>query len=148
MLLLAAILIAGYFWREYRSTGTSAQGELPSTDQSRATAPVEALTKETVVVPYVKKNGRLPAYYITKQEARQKGWNAAGGNLCEVLPGRAIGGDYFSNREKALPVKSGRKWYEADINYHCGHRSADRLLFSNDGLVFVTKDHYKTFEEK
>ncbi|MGJ7030388.1 ribonuclease domain-containing protein [Niabella hirudinis] len=144
VLLLAAILIVGYFWH----TGTPEQREQPSTDRSGTTAPVEALTKETIVVPYLKKNGRLPAYYITKQEARQKGWIAAQGNLCEVLPGRAIGGDFFSNREKTLPVKSGRKWYEADINYHCGHRNADRLLFSNDGLVFVTKDHYRSFEEK
>jgi len=154
VLLLAAVLLLGYFWCKHRSSDVPAPPDAPATrqtppqTQNETPGTVDALTKETVVVPYVKKNGRLPAYYITKQEARQQGWIAAEGNLCEVLPGRAIGGDHFSNREKTLPAKSGRKWFEADINYHCGRRNADRLLFSNDGLVFVTKDHYKTFEEK
>lgn len=151
VLLLAAVLVLGYFWCEHRETETA----VPSSSQKPAdpsqkqnTARVDALTKETVVIPYIKKNGRLPDYYITKQEARKKGWIASEGNLCTVLPGRAIGGDVFTNRQKALPVKSGRTWYEADLNYACGRRNADRVLFSNDRLVFVTTDHYKTFEEK
>ncbi|MFV0604455.1 MAG: ribonuclease domain-containing protein [Niabella sp.] len=106
---------------------------------------IDSLTSEAVVVPYVKEHGLLPAYYITKKEARKKGWIASEGNLCNVLPGKAIGGDIFSNREGQLPKKNGRQWKEADLNYHCGHRNAYRLLFSNDGLVFVTMDHYKTF---
>ena len=109
---------------------------------------IDDLTKEAVVVPYVKSHGKLPEYYITKKEAREKGWEASSGNLCDVLPGRAIGGDFFSNREGILPEKPGRKWFEADLNYNCGRRNADRLVFSSDGLVFVTHDHYKTFEEK
>lgn len=109
---------------------------------------IESLTSETVVVDFVKKKGKLPDYYITKGEARSEGWNPSKGNLCDVLPGRAIGGDVFTNREGQLPEKQGRKWYEADLNYDCGRRNADRLLFSNDGLVFVTHDHYKTFEQK
>lgn len=117
-------------------------------DANSSSKKIDELTKESVVASYVKKNGRLPDYYITKREAREKGWEASMGNLCDVLPGRAIGGDVFSNREGSLPVKPGRKWFEADLNYNCGRRNADRLLFSNDRLVFVTHDHYKTFEEK
>jgi hypothetical protein len=109
---------------------------------------IDELTKESVVVPFVKQNGRLPDCYITKKEAREHGWDAAKGNLCDVLPGKAIGGDIFTNRERTLPVKNGRTWYEADLNYNCEHRNSHRLLFSNDGLVFVTHDHYKTFEEQ
>jgi hypothetical protein len=109
---------------------------------------IDELTKESVVVTYFKKNGKLPVYYITKRQAREHGWNPAAGNLCEVLPGKAIGGDVFTNREGSLPAKSGRIWYEADLNYSCMHRNADRLLFSNDGLIFVTNDHYKTFIQK
>lgn len=111
-------------------------------------ATIDELTKDSVVIAYVKKNNRLPVYYITKKEARKHGWDPSKGNLCEVLPGKAIGGDIFTNREGNLPGRHGRTWFEADLNYNCTHRNADRLLFSNDGLVYVTKDHYKTFEQK
>ncbi|CRH26303.1 Ribonuclease [Chlamydia trachomatis] len=96
----------------------------------------------------MKKNKRLPDYYITKREAREKGWEPSKGNLCDVLPGKAIGGDYFGNREGKLPKESGRKYFEADVNYDCGRRDAERMVFSNDGLVFISKDHYKSFEQK
>ncbi|MGB2995773.1 MAG: ribonuclease domain-containing protein [Ferruginibacter sp.] len=109
---------------------------------------IDQLTKTDVVVAFVKKHVKLPDYYITKQQARRRGWNASKGNLCNVLPGKAIGGDIFTNREGQLPQKKGRKWFEADLNYNCGHRNADRLLFSSDGLLLVTFDHYKTFTQK
>ena len=108
---------------------------------------IDQLTSEEIVLEYLKENKKLPDYYITKKEAGKSGWEAKKGNLCEVLPDRAIGGDIFTNREKSLPDKKGRIWYEADINYSCGHRNADRILFSSDGLIFVTHDHYKSFEK-
>lgn len=51
----------------------------------------------------------------------------------------------FENRDGILPEKKNRLWYEADINYKGGYRNKQRVVFSNDGLVFVTYDHYKTF---
>ena len=69
------------------------------------------------------------------------------GNLAEVLPGILIGGDIYKNRDKRLPDAPGRVWYEADFNYEGGYRNHCRLLYSNDGLVFVTCDHYLTFQE-
>lgn len=89
--------------------------------------------------------GELPDYFITKSEARELGWVAQEGNLHEVAPGASIGGDGFQNREKLLPAAQGRKWYEADINYTGGTRGADRIVFSNDGLIYMTRDHYKSF---
>lgn len=106
------------------------------------------LTDEKIVIPYLKKHQRLPDYYITKGEARKLGWVARDGNLCEVLPGKAIGGDRFGNREGKLPKKSGRQYFEADLNYNCGRRNADRVVYSNDGLIYLTKDHYKTFQKQ
>lgn len=106
------------------------------------------LTDEKIVIPYLKKHQRLPYYYITKNEARKLGWIASEGNLCEALPGKAIGGDRFGNREGKLPKKSGRLYFEADLNYKCGRRNADRVVYSNDGLIFLTKDHYKTFQKQ
>lgn len=109
---------------------------------------IDELTQENIVIPYIKKHGELPDYYITKSEAKSLGWVPSKGNLCEIAPGKAIGGDIWTNRQKSLPTKSGRRYFEADLNYNCGNRNADRVVFSNDGLVFVTHDHYKNFEEK
>lgn len=126
------------------STHTSAQASRPagSLDED-----ISVLTDQQRVAGYLQQHQRLPAYYLRKSEARRQGWEPSRGNLCQVLPGRAIGGDRFSNREGGLPEKAGRRWYEADVNYQCGRRSSDRLLWSSDGLIFVTRDHYRHFEQ-
>ncbi|MBI1247392.1 hypothetical protein GC197_06040 [bacterium] len=102
---------------------------------------------EVAVVRYLKENGRLPDSYITKHEARNLGWDAAKGNLQDVAPGKSIGGDKFMNREGDLPNSPARQYFEADLNYHGGHRGAERLIYSNDGLMFVTRDHYHSFHQ-
>ncbi|MCJ8155274.1 ribonuclease N [Chryseobacterium sp. SSA4.19] len=107
---------------------------------------IDQLTAEKTVVDYVKKNHTLPAYYISKNEARSQGWDPSKGNLCEVLPGKAIGGDCFGNREGNLPKDE--TYYEADVNYHCGNRNADRIVFTKNGKVYLTKNHYKSFKEQ
>ena len=63
------------------------------------------------------------------------------------MPGSSIGGDIYKNRDGKLPSSGQRVWYEADINYVSGHRGSERILFSSDGLIFVTYDHYETFVE-
>ena len=117
-------------------------------DNNTSNNNIDELTNDELVVKYLKEHGELPDYYITKSEAKSLGWVPSKGNLCEVAPGKAIGGDIWTNRQKSLPTKSGRKYFEADLNYNCGNRNADRVVFSNDGLVFVTFDHYRSFEEK
>ena len=82
-----------------------------------------------------------------KETAEDAGWVNWQGNLDDVLPGKVIGGNVYQNREEKLPEANGRVWYEADINYNGGYRNGERILYSNDGLVFVTYDHYKTFYE-
>lgn len=111
-----------------------------------STSNIDNLTEENRVIAYVKEHHELPNYYITKGEARNQGWEASKGNLCDVLPGRAIGGDRFSNREKTLP--KGDSYFEADVNYSCGRRNADRIVFTKNGDVYLTKNHYKTFEKQ
>lgn len=110
-------------------------------------AKIRNITSFDEVGTYVSKNGKLPDNYITKSEAYDLGWEPKEGNLQEVAPGKSIGGNRFGNWEGLLPIKEGRIWYEADINYHGGYRGSERLLFSNDGLIYTTTDHYKTFKE-
>lgn len=96
---------------------------------------------------YVSLYGMLPGYYIDSKTAAELGWEKLKGNLAEVLPGRMIGGDVFKNRKQKLPDKMGRIWREADFDYKSGYRNSYRILYSNDGLVFVTYDHYMSFYE-
>ncbi|MCR3761291.1 ribonuclease [Clostridium felsineum] len=96
------------------------------------------------VADYIHENGTLPDNYITKEEASDLGWRP-GEDLWDYAPGKSIGGDIFTNSERVLPYKRGRVWHECDINYNGGHRGADRLLYSNDGLIYGTSDHYETF---
>ena len=91
--------------------------------------------------------GKLPDCYLTKEEEAALGWDREKGNLNEVLPGRMIGGDIFKNKKGLLPDAPGRVWYEADINYTGGYRKKARVVYSNDGLIFVTYDHFSTFTE-
>ncbi|AZI23319.1 ribonuclease N [Chryseobacterium taklimakanense] len=126
-------------------TSKDFQGNKPASSGANSSE-IDRLTNEKLVIDYVKKNGRLPDYYITKTEARNKGWVPSKGNLCDVLPGRAIGGDKFSNREKTLP--KGEQYYEADVNYNCGKRNADRIVFTKKGDVWLTHDHYKSFDKQ
>ena len=102
-------------------------------------------TKEDVAL-YLHSYGRLPANFITKAEAEKAGWS--GGSLEKVLPGKCIGGDRFGNYEKLLPDAPGRTWYECDVNtLGAKSRGAERLVFSSDGLIYYTGDHYKSFTQ-
>ena len=79
----------------------------------------------------------LPSQYLTKQEAKKLGWKPALMNLQRVTDNGVIGGDSYKNRDGKLPTADGRVWYEADINYTGGIRNGSRIVYSNDGLVFV-----------
>ncbi len=96
---------------------------------------------------WIKYLQELPEYYITRDDAKNAGWVNWKGNLADVLPGAMIYGGIYYNDKGILPHKEGRVWYETDINYEGGYRNSERVVFSNDGLIFVTYDHYKTFAE-
>ena len=100
-------------------------------------------TKEDVAL-YIHTYGCLPQNFITKDQARQAGWS--GGSLEPYCPGMCIGGDSFGNREGLLPKAQGRSWTECDINtLGADSRGAERIVFSNDGLIYYTGDHYESF---
>lgn len=100
-------------------------------------------TKEDVAL-YIHIYGQLPENFMTKNEARELGWE--GGGLDRFAPGMCIGGDKFGNYEGLLPSAPGRTWTECDIDtLGATSRGAKRIVFSNDGLIYYTDDHYESF---
>ena len=94
----------------------------------------------------LKHYGTLPEYYITYAQIYALGWRF-GKSPAKYAPGQMITMGIYLNKDGHLPDAPGRIWYEADINYYNGKRNAHRILWSNDGLIFVTYDHYQTFME-
>ncbi len=108
------------------------------------TATIKGIDGADWTVKYTKK---LPEYYLTPEQAKTNGWKPKLANLSTACPNKMIFGGEYYNENQHLPNKEGRIWYEADINFKYGYRNSQRLVYSNDGLVFVTYDHYKTFFE-
>ena len=139
--------------QEETSSGTEAGEEAGDAAQLSVEEDGEYSDKEHVAL-YLHTYGHLPSNYVTKKEAEASGWDSGEGNLYQVLPGKSIGGGRFGNYEGRLPEASGRQYYECDINYNpegktSGRvtRGPERIVYSNDGLIFYTADHYETFEQ-
>lgn len=127
---------------------TSAPTATPVRTEKPTAAPKQtAITAPQDIADYIFAHGTLPDNFLTKNEARQLGWDSSKNYVSDVAPGYSIGGNRFGNYEGLLPDASGRKWYEADANYTAGPRGAERILYSSDGLVYYTNDHYQTFTE-
>ena len=123
-----------------------AQAEAPPAEPEEQAAideDGEYTTKDEVAL-YIHTYGHLPSNFITKKEAEALGWD--GGSLEPFAPGKSIGGGRFGNYEGLLPDAKGRKWTECDINTRGKKsRGAERIVFSNDGLIYYTGDHYESF---
>ena len=118
---------------------------VPPTTQAPTLDENGTYTKKDDVALYIHIYGKLPNNFITKDEARRLGWE--GGGLEDYAPGMCIGGDRFGNYEDLLPDAPGRKWTECDIGtLGRDSRGAKRIVFSNDGLIYYTDDHYESFE--
>jgi len=125
---------------EEKSTDTNSESGQIKIEEGKS-----YFTKEDVAV-YIHKFKKLPHNFITKSEAREMGWDNSQGNLWDITNKKSIGGDRFYNREGLLPEAEGRRYYECDINYSGGYRGAERIVYSNDSLIFYTDDHYNSFE--
>ncbi|MCF0105202.1 MAG: ribonuclease [Erysipelotrichaceae bacterium] len=113
---------------EYEGDGVRRDGTYDSKDQ---------------VALYIYTYGELPSNYMTKKEAKALGWS--GGSLEEYAPGMCIGGDHFGNYEGLLPDEY--DYYECDIDtLGKKSRGAKRIIFTEDGLIYYTDDHYESFE--
>lgn len=130
---------------------TGSMGSSSSTDSTDSTGENRELpedgtyTSKEDVALYIHLYGCLPSNFITKKEAEALGWK--GGSLEPYAPGMCIGGSRFGNYEGLLPEKEGRKYTECDIDtLGADKRGAKRIVFSNDGLIYYTEDHYESFE--
>ena len=132
-----------------QSTTVTEPVEVTEADETTDTPPPldenGSYTTKDEVALYIHTYGHLPGNFITKKEAEALGWDSSKGNLHKVAPGKSIGGDKFGNYEGNLP--DGHRYKECDIDYEGGYRGAKRIVFSDDGLVFYTEDHYNTFEQ-
>lgn len=98
-------------------------------------------TKKEDVALFLHVYGRLPDNFMTKKQARALGWS--GGSLERYAQGMCIGGDRFGNYEGTLPEGN---YHECDINtLGKSKRGAKRLVYSDDGRIYYTDDHYETF---
>lgn len=114
-------------------------------DEPELLAEDGSYTSKEDVALYIHQYGKLPGNFITKKEAQALGWEH--GSLEPYAPGKCIGGDRFGNYEGLLPKAEGRTWTECDIDtLGGGQRGAKRIVFSNDGLIYYTEDHYESFE--
>ena len=132
-----------------QTTGAEGIGEEP--DSATETVRDDVLYEDGVytskldVASYIHNYNKLPKNFITKKEAEKLGWQ--GGGLDDFIEDGCIGGTYFGNYEGLLPEKEGREYHECDIDtLHQDKRGTKRLVYSNDGLIYYTEDHYESFE--
>ena len=118
--------------------------EAPPAEEEPAIAEDGFYTTREDVALYIYTYGHLPENFITKKEAESLGWS--GGGLDDYAFGCCIGGNRFGNYEGLLPEANGRTYTECDIDtMHASKRGAKRIVFSNDGLIYYTDDHYESF---
>lgn len=141
-------IISEFGSEDLSEAGAEVQKEKETSEDMRQEATPDengSYTSKDDVALYIHLYGKLPCNFITKKEAEKLGWS--GGSLEPYAPGKCIGGSHFGNYEEKLPDKEGRSYTECDIDtLGAKSRGAKRIVFSNDGLIYYTEDHYETFE--
>ena len=135
---------------ELNNTGSETPTPTPSAvseTPTKTTAVIDengVYTSKEDVALYIHTYGKLPSNFITKKQAEALGWTS--GSLEPYAKGKCIGGDYFGNYEHQLPTKKGRTYHECDIGtLGRSSRGTKRIVYSNDGLIYYTGDHYEHF---
>ena len=153
-LLLAALLLlsgcGGDAGEKSRNAALPAETETSGAIPEGTGEPTEEagpIIEPQRIADYLFEHGKLPDNFLTKPEAKELGWDSRYNYVSDVAPGMSLGGDYFGNYQGKLPKAKGRKYYEADCYYTGGKRNESRIIYSNDGHVWYTDDHYKTFTE-
>lgn len=144
---MLALASCGSSGSESKNAGESNEASEDIDANKADTASVEengTYDSKEEVSKYLSIYKKLPKNYITKKEAKKMGWH--GGSVEKYAPRKCIGGDRFGNYEKMLPEKGSRKYYECDIDtLGADNRGPKRIIYSNDGLIYYTGNHYKSF---
>lgn len=133
--------------RAAKKSASATRASERSTEAGNGISEGGSYTSRDEVALYLHTYGKLPKNFISKKDAEEQGFRFGEGDFGEAFPGMSVGGSRFGNYDGNLPEKSGRRYYECDIDYTGGRRNAKRLVYSNDGLIFYTEDHYKTFTQ-
>ena len=146
--MLSGTALASKKKKKAKATPTPAPVVTPGPDEQALIEVTEdgeySLPEEVAVYLYTFE--KLPANFITKNQARKLGWDSSRGNLWQVAPGKSIGGDRFGNYEGLLPEDG--DYRECDVNYEGGYRQAERIIFDvTDWDIYYTNDHYATFTQ-
>jgi guanyl-specific ribonuclease Sa len=147
LLAISCVCLAGCSASTVTTRDSSTASGSSVAQSSFAVDEQSAYTSKDEVALYIHTYGKLPANFISKTKAHRAGWDASEGNLADVCPGMSIGGSTFHNDDGVLPDAPKRTWKECDINYSTGFRGPERIVYSNDGLIFYTSNHYQTFEQ-
>ncbi len=145
-ILLACILCAVFVFvgcknqSQVKTNGSPPKSAVSGVDKNGS------YTDKERVASYIHEYKKLPGNFITKTEAKKRGWPHKG-TLDKVAPGKSIGGDHFGNHEGKLPKASGLKYIECDIDYVKGNRGAKRIVYDNKGSIYYCGDHYNTFQK-
>lgn len=128
-------------------TPKAAKTAKPTKTPKPAAEETGPIIEPQAIADYLFEHGELPDNFITKKEAQALGWDSSRNYVSDVAPGKSIGGDWFGNYQGKLPRAKGRTFRECDCNYVKGKRKDDRIVWSSDGRVWFTDDHYETFTE-
>ena len=144
VLLLAAVMLLSGCTASAAGRKKNKNTATPVPEATATPGPMDAAQE---LADYLFEHGELPDNFIRKREAEDLGWKTTCRYVSDLGPGMTIGGDYFGNYEEKLPAVRGRKYYEADCFYQGGPRNEYRIIYSTDGHVWFTEDHYNTFIE-
>ena len=129
--------------QEPAPSGTPLSEETPAPTAEEHANDSKSKHRDDVAL-YLHIYGHLPDNFISKTKARKLGWS--GGSLEPYAPGKCIGGGEYQNLEGLLPEAPGRVYHECDIDtLGKKSRGAKRIVWSNDGLIYYTDDHYESF---
>jgi ribonuclease len=138
--------------RERFDAGVSRERAKLSSSSEKLNNTYKVTEQAENVIQSLKTTGHLPPEYVTKATAQASGW-APGKALGNHVTDGQIGGDIFRNQPSApgqkplLPDVKGRTWHEADIGLSSSMKRSKqpgtRLLYSSDGELYITTDHYE-----